>query len=364
MRHLQVGALVVLAACVSSAQGDDPAPVRSARPVTVASVERRAPTPTPATPIVPDVPAVPGPTVPDTWTVEHVLALPGSLSTSVGGPNDGRIEGAVAIPERGPGFIHNSRRPNEGARYGTVEMVQALVRAAAEVDRTLPGSPLYINDLGLQNGGDIPHHGSHETGRDVDVLFYMRDRRGNPIPSKAVPLDPQGRGWDFGDLDDPRDDVRMRIDVPRTWRFVRALLEDERAHVQRIFVVEHIRTLLLTHAEQVRAPQRVRDRFADATCQPGTPHDDHLHIRFFCTAEDIRGGCLDGAPMYPWRIAELRRQGVEPTMTRLERRRVRGNGTTPPAPTATPRHHERVEQFLRAREAWMRQPHPGRPYCR
>jgi hypothetical protein len=103
----------------------------------------------------------------------------------------------------------------------------------------------------------------------------------------GVPIEPDGRGWDFHDLVDPADDQRVRIDVPRTWRFVRALLEDDEAAVQRIFVVEHVRTMLLEHAERVRAPRAVRARFEDVTCQPGYPHDDHLHVRFFCSAEDV-----------------------------------------------------------------------------
>ena len=28
------------------------------------------------------------------------------------------------------------------------------------------------------DGGPIPHHGSHRSGRDVDVLFYLLDREG------------------------------------------------------------------------------------------------------------------------------------------------------------------------------------------
>src|SRR5690606_25102284 len=65
--------------------------------------------------------------------IAALLAMDGSTSTSVGGPNDGRVEGAVALPSEGPGFRSNPRRPNPDAIWGTVEMVQALVAAAAVV---------------------------------------------------------------------------------------------------------------------------------------------------------------------------------------------------------------------------------------
>jgi hypothetical protein len=78
-----------------------------------------------------------------------------------------------------------------------------------------------------------------------------------------VPLEPNGRGWDYKDLADPSDDVRVSIDLPRTWRFVQALLAQDGEHVQRIFIVEHLRTLLLKQAEKARAPKRVVQRYPD-----------------------------------------------------------------------------------------------------
>src|SRR6185369_9420258 len=124
--------------------------------------------------------------------------------TSIGGPNEGRLEGGVALPEHAPGLVSNPARPNATAFYGTVELVQALLHSAAVVDHELPGSPVYVNDIGLPGGGPIPRHGSHRVGRDVDVLFYLLDREGAPIEPVGAFLDTRGRGYDFKDLRDPR----------------------------------------------------------------------------------------------------------------------------------------------------------------
>lgn len=298
--------------------------------------------------------------------IAALLAMDGSTSTSIGGPNDGRVEGAVALPDEGPGFRSNPRRPNADAIWGTVEMVQALVAAAAVVHAEMPGSVLYINDLGFREGGPIPRHGSHRAGRDVDVLFYLLDRHGDPIEPVGAFLDERGRGFDFRDLATPRDDVLVRMDVPRTWRFVQALLEGPHADsVQRIFVAEHLRALLLAHAERARAPRAARERFADITCQPGYPHDDHLHIRFYCTPEDIARGCEDTPPIYPWRRARLAELGLSPVIHRPRRDRPRS--PTVSAEEARARAgpmHARVLEWLARREAWMRPPRTGRPFCR
>jgi penicillin-insensitive murein DD-endopeptidase len=270
----------------------------------------------------------------------------------------------VELPLQAAGLVSNPNRPNPEARFGTRETIESLLHAAAVVERELPGSHAVINDIGFRDGGVIDHHGSHQAGRDVDVLFYYLDRAGQPWPAKGVPVDPEGRGWDFGDLSDGHDDVSVRLDAARTWRFVQGLLEENSVSpVQRIFLVEHVRTLLLAEAVRVHAPRAIRDRFADVTCQPGYPHDDHLHVRFFCAPDDVREGCEDAGPIYPWRREQLESEGLAPVIARrpLRHSERRGRTGTPPVP---PRLHPRVRAFLAQREAWLPQPHPGRPYCR
>ncbi len=313
----------------------------------------------------------PDPTPPRAHNADGELArlrtLDGHASRSVGGPNDGSLEGGVALPMRGPGFRFNPRR-NPDARYATVEVVQQLVAAAGSVHRELPGGELTINDLSLPEGGPIPHHGSHRAGRDADVLFYLLGPDGKPLPSVGAPLDPQGRGTDYGDLSRPDDDVPLRIDLPRTWRFVQALIEgnaDDEAPLQRIFVAEHLRRLLLRYAREHGAPTAAIERFAMLTCQPSYPHDDHLHLRWFCSPDDLAAGCEDSRPHYPWRRTALRRLGLRLRLHRPRPDRPRAPITThDQARTAAGPMHPEVRRFLRRRRLWMGRPHPGRPYCR
>lgn len=313
------------------------------------------------TPIAPPPRTHPGIAADDPVLAIDPLTAEGSVSTSMGGPNNGTLVGGVPLPFDAPGFFSNPRRPNDTAYWGTVEAVRSILRAASVVDRDLPGGTLFVNDIGFREGGRIPHHGSHTAGRDADILFYLLDTDGAPRPGLGVPLGPDGTGTDFGDLLDPADDVDVALDVPRTWRVVQALLEDDDALVQRIFVVEHLRTLLFAHANAIGAPEAARIRFEEVTCQPGYPHDDHLHVRFFCTDEDLGLGCADGAPMYPWRRAQLRAAGVEPVRPAPIPRSPRAAPAPEPEP---PPMHERVRAFLDFRESWASAPHPGRPYCR
>lgn len=308
----------------------------------------------------------PDPTRPDP------LAASPSRSTSIGSPTAGHLEGGLALPLRAPGLLFLPSK-DPGSRYGTVELVQGLVRAAAAVEAADPGAPLTVGDLAREGGGDISGHASHRSGRDVDVLFYLEHEDGRPfLPSKFIPLDPQGHGTDYGDLSDPTDDVPVVLDVARTWSFVAALLDDEPAAVQKILIVEHLRARLLEHARRVSAPETIVRRFSEVTCQPRFPHDDHMHIRVFCSAEDTAAGCEDTRPIFPWRRKALAASGVTPVLA--------GSNSKPePAAPRKPKPklktleqaraeagpmHEDVVEFLDRREAWARKPHPGRRWCR
>ena len=292
------------------------------------------------------------------------MLLQASFSTSIGTPVEGRLEGGVPLPLAGPGYHFNPKK-NPQARHGTVELVQALIRAAAKLE---PGDPLTINDIAMPQGGDIPGHASHRSGRDVDVLFFLLDKNGEPAPPKPIPIEPDGTGVDYKDLSTAEDDFEVELDVPRTWAFVEALVSDPDAHINRIFVVEHIRDMLLEHARKVGAPKEVIERFGHLTCQPGFPHDDHFHIRFFCEPDDIEKGCEDTRPIYPWHQRYLKERGVQAQIAgRRTKPRPKLTSVDDAADKARAKvgeFHPDVEAFLERRKAWAKKPHPGRKYCK
>lgn len=308
-----------------------------------------------------------------TTTEPDPLTASASRSTSIGTCTEGHLQGGLPLPLSAAGLLFNPGK-DPGSRFGTVELVGGLLRAAATVERARPGMPLTVSDLSRDGGGEISGHASHRSGRDVDVLFHLRRETGEPfVPAKAIPLDPEGRGTDYGDLADPADDVPVELDAARTWSFVAALLADEAVAVQRIFVVEHVRSHLLAEARRVEAPAAVIERFSEVTCQPGFPHDDHMHIRVFCSAEDIAAGCIDGPPIYPWRTAALASAGAQATLAGRDddesprpkaRKRKPDLKTIAEARAEAGPMHEDVIAFLDRRQAWVKQPHPGRRWCR
>ena len=296
-------------------------------------------------------------------TAAPVLDLEGFESTSLRNPNDGSLLGGVPLPLEASGLRFNPGR-DPAARYGTVEVVRALLEASARVERELGGLPITINDLSLESGGPIPHHRSHQSGRDVDALFYQLGPDGQPIESVGAFFDPNGRGVDFRDLADPTDDVALTLDVTRTWLFLRALIEGQKAQLQNIYVAEHLRTLLLEHARADDAPPATIHRFEALTCQPSYPHDDHFHFRFFCTPDDIAQGCRDAQPVYPWQRQLLADAGVRPLPLAEKRKQASSKIVThAEARQSAGAMDAEVERWLDRRQEWIKKPHPGRRYC-
>ena len=94
-----------------------------------------------------------------------------------------------------------------------------------------------------------------------------------------------------------------RFDVARNWAMVRALVQDPRVDVQYLFCNSALRKHLLDHARRIREDPDVIERAAELLHQPGDslPHDDHLHLRIFCAADDRAWGCVDRGPSWWWK---------------------------------------------------------------
>lgn len=228
---------------------------------------------------------------------------------SWGATNGGILRRGEPLPDSGEGFVR--ARPGESTRYGTPRLIEALQRVAAEVSRRFPGTaPVRIGDLSSPHGGRHPRHGSHRTGRDVDVLFYVTDPTGR---SRT------GRGWlaynRFGfAVEHQRPGAGpgsgsgglFLFDDARNWHFVRTLLLDEEAAVQWIFVSRGVKARLLRYAMAHEPDPRVITRAAYVLHQPerASPHDDHFHVRIMCSPRQLAAGCQDRAPFWPWLRAE------------------------------------------------------------
>ena len=84
---------------------------------------------------------------------------------------------------------------------------------------------------------------------------------------------------------------------------MRALLSDPDAEVQWIFMQRSLGASLLREAAAAGDDPALLARAAYIIHEPSDsePHDDHMHVRFYCDPGDRRLGCADRGPVRWWK---------------------------------------------------------------
>jgi penicillin-insensitive murein endopeptidase len=223
----------------------------------------------------------------------------------VGSAQEGRLVDGFEVPVEGPNHRFLNRSAKRGTHHTTLEVGVLLWRSAQSVAKAHPGPPLLIGDCSLDGGGEVERHRSHRSGRDVDLLFYVADSRGRPAESPGfVPFDAKGHCGTEG--------CDLRLDLERNWWLIRTLLVSRRPAVQYVFVSNAIKALLLRWAQARGEHPEVLRRARHVLRQPSdsAAHDDHMHVRTFCSRRDLASGCIDGGTRWRWVDAQGRAAAV------------------------------------------------------
>jgi penicillin-insensitive murein DD-endopeptidase len=198
------------------------------------------------------------------------------------------------MPKVGDGFRFLR---DDDRHFALPRFAKVIAKAALRVERARPGGTLVLGDLSRRDGGQLLPHLSHRTGRDADLIFYATTLEGAPVPSPGfVHYGPDGLAWDESQK------RFLRLDVEREWLLVKALIEDEDARVQWLFVSRNVRSILLEWARARGEPTETLYRAVELMAQPtpGGVHDDHIHVRTACGPEDRARGCEHSGAVRPW----------------------------------------------------------------
>ncbi len=230
---------------------------------------------------------------PNLWTDQ--------TSVSTGQIHAGRVRQPARLRLRGVGYQVPDKWRRRGFNYGTDELVGALQHAAARVKARYWQSTAGFADLSPEQGGPSKWHKSHQAGRDVDVLFYTKLADGKSLPPPAedmILFGSEGRPilpaeYTAGYADPQWAD--RRFDARKNWLFIEALLRDPTIRVQWIFISRALEALILADARKRGRPEWIVSYAETVMQQPGDslPHDDHMHIRIYCSRADRFHGCKD-----------------------------------------------------------------------
>lgn len=193
---------------------------------------------------------------------------------SKGRPQRGSLVRGVQLPHS-PQYYR--RRPEWA--YGAQHVIDHTRRAIAEVNRRHPSvHRLAVGDISAPKGGVLPGHGSHQSGRDIDLGLYFR----------RVP-----EGY-------PEEFVKASagtLDATATWALIQALYRASKtsAGPEKIFLDYDVQGRIYKAARKAGVARGTlskifqypegrwtRDRFV----KHEPKHDDHLHVRFRCPPRD------------------------------------------------------------------------------
>jgi penicillin-insensitive murein endopeptidase len=195
--------------------------------------------------------------------------------TSVGSPTEGHLIGGAHLADA-PYLRIYPVYAGADVRWGVEPLVGLVDRAAKNVHKQFPDAVLSVGHLSKAGGGELDRHASHESGRDADIGFYVKNVAGKPILADhmvAFTGDGTAPSWPGAHFDDARN-----------WALVSSIVSDGHARVTHIFVATPIRERLLAYAARIGASPAIRNKVAEVLAQPhgALPHDDHFHVRIAC----------------------------------------------------------------------------------
>lgn len=216
-------------------------------------------------------------------------------TVSFGPPNDGALLNAARLPVSGDGYRMPPTWAKRGLHHGTSELVALVSHLGRALEPYRLGRPLAVADLSLESGGPSAWHRSHQTGRDVDLMFFVRDAAGRPV----VPDVMRHFGGDGASIPASQGDAVVRFDDHANWLAVRELIVNPVADVQFIFISDDLKQRLLDHAIDQGETLEMIATAAQLLHQPvgALPHDDHMHVRVYCAPTDVRQGCEEIGPV-------------------------------------------------------------------
>jgi LysM repeat protein len=191
-------------------------------------------------------------------------------SASVGRPSHGSLERGVRL-RPSPGWV--VREPSRA--FVTRDVASWMSDGFAEVARRYPSSArIEVRDASVEHGGRLREHRSHQTGRDIDLVYYQR-RCGETCTHHRVSA--------------------ASLDAERQWALLEAWL---RAGVVEYVFIDHALQEPLYEAARASGARREElshwfqwPRGADqrvGVVRHVRGHRDHLHVRFVCAAHDLR----------------------------------------------------------------------------
>jgi penicillin-insensitive murein endopeptidase len=194
----------------------------------------------------------------------------------------GTVEHSKLLPFAGINFTcYDTGSYLIGHEFMSDVMMKTLLASYKELETTVPGRQFKYMESGLQNGGPIPGHRTHQNGRSVDLMV--------PLVKDSLPyyvLDQIG-GWHYGlDFDDNgrwQKDSTITIDFNLIGLQILSLDKQARKfgyHVKKVILKLELKDEFYATAAGKKV--RAKGIYLAMNLPPevNKQHDDHFHVDF------------------------------------------------------------------------------------
>jgi len=227
------------------------------------------------------------------------VTAPPAHAGSGGDPFNGWITGAEPFPQ-GPHHRLQHHVRQSRTYFATTALIDGLLRAVGAVAKAHPdGEQTLIGNLSKRNGGNIPDSRTHNSGRDVDIVFFMER-----LDGRAVRPNNHHYGRDGLSRRSPK---HFRFDIEANWALIEALASNQAMGLQWVIIEPHLELLMLKHAKAQGLSGAELRRYADLMTLPpyAGPHENHMHLRIQCPVADWQDRCQPTGPVWQWNVHHL-----------------------------------------------------------
>jgi len=206
------------------------------------------------------------------------LPWPASAGTCYGSSANGRLDGGVQLPASGVNFVaYSADGVGLGRTYVHDVVRQIVVDTYARLEQTMPGKTFVYGETGLEHGGMMPPHKTHQAGLSVDFMVPVLDKENRSVPLPSTPSNRFGYGLEFdGDGRIPG----FRIDFEAMAEHLFQLSLASRRHgiaIKRVIFDRRLQDKLFnteTHGAELKRSMPFMKG------EPWIRHDEHYHVDF------------------------------------------------------------------------------------
>ena len=198
-------------------------------------------------------------------------------SESVGRPNRGSLVGGVHLdPDNDHMGLGWTVRASRNTIWGTPETIRYIKRCGREFRRYFPagkGDAIPVGSISARDGGLLPPHKSHQSGRDVDIGLL---RKKPPPPGIFLNTKPK------------------ELHLYKQWVITKCFLDNDQTKM--VILERSLVNVLRKYIKRIykKRPKKLKKYLAFFPGRKGAilladnEHKSHMHVRFKCPKDDRR----------------------------------------------------------------------------